>query len=71
MGFEPKDIEDSMIDDIFSKPIQKEENTVPLISQMEKNLLLENSSKSKGRLEGSTKNPEKKSVREELKEIEN
>lgn len=59
IGVETKDIDDSMIDDIFSKPVKKEENQVPLESQTEKNLPSELSSMSKSKLEGATKIPEK------------
>ena len=70
LDVEEKDIEDSLIDDIFSKPIKKEENSLPLEEQeMEKSLQLENSSMSKNKLEGATKPSEKKSVRKELEEI--
>lgn len=66
---ETKDIDDNMIDDIFSKPLKKEENQVPLESQMEKSPQLEHSSTSKNNSEGAIKPLEKKSVRKELKEI--
>lgn len=70
LDVEQKDIEDSLIDDIFSKPIKKEENSLPLEEQeTEKSPQLENSSMSKSKLEGATKPPEKKSVRKELEEI--
>ena len=70
LDVEGKDIEDSLIDDIFSKPIKKEEKSLPLEEQeTEKSPQLENSSMSKSKLEGATKPPEKKSVRKELEEI--
>ena len=69
LGVETKDVDDQMIDDIFSKPVKKEEKELPLESQTEKNSPSELSSTNKDKLEGTIKNPEKKSVRKELREI--
>lgn len=70
LGVEKKDIGDSMIDDIFEKPIKKEEKQIPLEeNQMEKSPQLENSSMSKNKLEGTIKPLEKRSVKKDLKEI--
>ena len=69
LGVETKDVDDQMIDDIFSKPVKKEEKELPLESQTEKNSPSELSSMNKDKLEGTIKNPEKKSVRKELREI--
>ncbi len=69
LGIETKDIDDQMIDDIFNKPVKKEEKETLLKSQTEKSNLSEHSSMNKDKFEGAIKNPEKKSVRKELKEI--
>jgi len=66
IGVETKEIDDKMIDEIFSKPAQ---NQAPLEIQTGTNLPLENFSMSKNKLEGTIKNSEKKSVRKDLKEI--
>ena len=66
IGVQEKDIDDKMIDDIFSKPIQKEEMSNPTESQTEKSPPLEPSSTSKIQSDGVTKSSEKKSVRKEL-----
>lgn len=66
IGVQEKDIDDKMIDDIFSKPIQKEEMSNPTESQTEKSPLLEPSSTSKIQSDGVIKSSEKKSVRKEL-----
>ena len=68
-GVEETSINDAMIDDIFSKPIQKEENENPLEAKTEKSPPLEHSSMSKNNSEGVTKPAEKKSVKKELEEI--
>lgn len=70
IGVETKDVEDSFIDDMFSKPSQKADNHSPLESQTEKNNPLENFSMSKSKSEeGATKPAERRSVMKELKEI--
>jgi len=69
-GYETKNVDDNMIDDIFSKPIQKEENSLPLESKTEINHQLENFSQEKNlQEEGTVKHIKGKSVKEELKEI--
>ena len=66
IGVQEKDIDDKMIDDIFSKPIQKEEISNPTESQTEKSPPLEPSSTSKIQSDGVAKSSEKKSVRKEI-----
>lgn len=66
IAVQEKDIDDKMIDDIFSKPIQKEEISNPTESQTEKSPPLEPSSTSKIQSDGVIKSSEKKSVRKEL-----
>ena len=65
---EPKNIQDSVIDDIFSEPEKKEEIKAPLEEQT-KELQSEPSLMNKNKSEETIKTEEKKSVREELKEI--
>ena len=69
-GFEGKDIEDMIVDDILSKPTNKEENEMsnPEVAKMEKDPLSEHSSTNK-KPETGTKPTNKKSVREEIKNI--
>lgn len=68
-GVEVKTIDDKFIEEIESKPLQKDGvDIAPSSSTTEKNHPLENSSKSKKNLEGTK--TEKPSVRKELKEIE-
>ena len=66
IGVQEKDIDDKMIDDIFSKPIQKEEISNPTESQTEKSPPLEPSSTSKIQSDGVAKPLEKRSVRKDL-----
>ena len=66
-GIEEKNVDDQMIDDIFSEPIQKEEKLVPLVEEIQKESLSENFSESKRPLsDGTTKPIEKKSVKKQL-----
>lgn len=66
-GIEEKYVDDQMIDDIFSEPIQKEEKLVPLVEEIQKESLSENFSESKRPLsDGTTKPIEKKSVKKQL-----
>lgn len=71
IGEQKKDINDAMIDDIFTKPIAKEENTNqnPNAAKTEKNppseLFLESNSNS----EGVSKSVKKESVRKKLEDI--
>ncbi len=69
IGVQEKDIDDKMIDDIFSKPIQKEEMSNPTESQTEKSPPLEPSSTSKIQSDGVIKSSEKKSVRKDLQKF--
>lgn len=65
-----KSPEDLLVEDLLSKPVQKEENEIsPSISKTEENSPSENSLKSKDNSEGMVKNEEKPSVRKELKDI--
>ena len=69
-GYEGKNVDDNMIDDIFSKPMQKGENSLPLESKTEINHQSENFSKEKNlQEEGTAKHIKGRSVREELQEI--
>lgn len=64
---EEKNVDDQMIDDIFSEPIQKEEKLVPLVEEIQKENLSENFSEIKRPLsDGMTKPIEKKSVKKQL-----
>ncbi len=66
-GVEEKNVDDQMIDDIFSEPIQKEEKLVPLVEEIQKENLSENFSEIKRPLsDGMTKPIEKKSVKKQL-----
>lgn len=66
-GIEEKNVDDQMIDDIFSEPIQKEEKLVPLVEEIQKENLSENFSEIKRPLsDGMTKPIEKKSVKKQL-----
>ena len=66
-GIEEKNVDDQMIDDIFSEPIQKEEKLVPLVEEIQKESLSENFSEIKRPLsDGTTKPIEKKSVKKQL-----
>ncbi len=69
-GVETKNIDD-LVDDILSKPIQKEENTMsnPELAKTEKSPLSERSSTSKNKPEVGTNSDKKPSVREEIKSI--
>lgn len=70
IGVEEKSAEDKLIEELLSKPIQKEENeTTPSISKTEEDNQLEHFSENKEKLEGMAKKDEKPSVREQLKEI--
>ena len=68
MGVQEKSAEDKLVDDILSKPVQKEENEVsnPNVAKMEKSPPSEHSSENKNKSEMGTKS-KKPSVREELK----
>ena len=70
MGVQEKSAEDKLVDDILSKPVQKEENEVsnPNVAKMEKSPPSEHSSENKNKSEMGTKS-KKPSVREELKNI--
>lgn len=65
-------LEDKLVDDILSKPIQKEENeqSNPSLAKTEKSPLSEPLSKNKKSLEVGTRVMDKPSVSKELKEIE-
>lgn len=69
-GVESKNLDD-LVDDILSKPIQKEENTMsnPDLAKTEKNPLSEHSSTNKNKTEVGTNSDKKPSVREEIKNI--
>lgn len=68
-GREETNIDDQMIDDIFSEPVQKEEKSVPLLEENLKDNLSENFSENKEPLsDGITKPIEKKSVRKQLEQ---
>ena len=69
-GVEEKNVDDQMIDDIFSEPIKKEEKSVPLVEEIQKENLSENFSENKKTLsDGMTKPIEKKSVRKQLEQF--
>lgn len=66
-GLEEKNVDDQMIDDIFSEPIHKEEKSVPLVEEIQKENLLENFSENNRPLvDGMTKPIEKKSTIKQL-----
>lgn len=69
-GVETQNLDD-LVDDILSKPIQKEENTMsnPELAKTEKSPLSEHSSTSKNKPEVGTDSTKKPSVREEIKNI--
>lgn len=69
-GVETKNLDD-LVDDILSKPVQKEENTMsnPELAKTEKSPLSEHSSTSKNKPEVGTNSDKKPSVREEIKSI--
>jgi len=69
-GIETKNLDD-LVDDILSKPVQKEENTMsnPELAKTEKSPLSERSSTSKNKPEVGTNSDKKPSVREEIKSI--
>lgn len=69
-GVETKNLDD-LVDDILSKPVQKEENTMsnPELAKTEKSPLSERSSTSKNKPEVGTNSDKKPSVREEIKSI--
>ncbi len=71
MGMEIKSVEDKLVDDILSKPTQKEENEIsnPQTAKMEKSPLSEHSSTNKNKSEVGTNSKDKPSVREEIKNI--
>lgn len=69
-GVETKNLDD-LVDDILSKPVQKEENTMsnPELAKTEKSPLSERSSTSKNNTEVGANSTKKPSVREEIKNI--
>ena len=69
-GIVVKSIEERLVDDILSKPINKEENEVsnPQVAKMEKSPLSEPISNNKNKSDQGTKS-DKPSVREEIKNI--
>lgn len=69
-GVETKNLDD-LVDDILSKPIQKEENTMsnPELAKTEKSPLSEHSSTNKNNTEVGANSTKKPSVREEIKNI--
>lgn len=69
-GVETKSLDD-LVDDLMSKPVQKEENTMsnPELAKTEKSPLSERSSTSKNKPEVGTNSDKKPSVREEIKNI--
>lgn len=71
MGMQIKSVEDKLVDDILSKPTQKEENEMsnPQIAKTEKSPLSERSSINKNKSEVGTNSIDKPSVREEIKNI--
>lgn len=70
LDVEKKDIGDSLIEDIMSKPIKKEKNQLPLEEIMtEKSSQLENSLMNKSKSEGTINSSEKRSVKKDLIEI--
>jgi len=69
-GIEIKSVEEKLVDDILSKPVNKEENEIsnPQVAKTEKSPLSEPSLENKRKLEEGAK-LEKPSVREKIKEI--
>lgn len=69
-GIVIKSVEEKLVDDILSKPIDKEENEVsnPQVAKTEKSPLSEPTSNNKNKSDKGTKS-EKPSVREEIKSI--
>lgn len=69
-GVEPKSLDD-LVDDLMSKPVQKEENTMsnPELAKTAKSPQSERSSTSKNKTEVGTNSDKKPSVREEIKNI--
>jgi len=69
-GIEIKSVEEKLVDDILSKPVNKEENEIsnPQVAKTEKSPLSEPSLENKRKLEEGAK-LEKPSVRERIKEI--
>ena len=69
-GIEIKSVEERLVDDILSKPVNKEENEIsnPQVAKTEKSPLSEPSLENKRKLEEGAK-LEKPSVRERIKEI--
>lgn len=69
-GIVIKSVEEKLVDDILSKPINKEENEVsnPQVAKTEKSPLSEPTSNNKNKSDKGTKS-EKPSVREEIKSI--
>lgn len=69
-GVETKNLDD-LVDDILSKPVQKEENTMsnPELAKTEKSPLSEHSSTNKNKPGVGTNSTKKPSVREEIKNI--
>lgn len=69
-GVETKNLDD-LVDDILSKPIQKEENTMsnPELAKTEKSPLSEHSSTNKSNTEVGANSTKKPSVKEEIKNI--
>jgi len=69
-GIETKNLDD-LVDDILSKPVQKEENTMsnPELAKTAKSPQSEHSSTSKNKPEVGTNSDKKPSVREEIKSI--
>lgn len=69
-GVETKNLDD-LVDDILSKPIQKDENTMsnPELAKTEKSPLSEHSSTNKNNTEVGANSIKKPSVREEIKNI--
>lgn len=69
-GVETKNLDD-LVDDILSKPVQKEENTMsnPELAKTEKSPLSEHSLTNKNKPEVGTNSTKKPSVREEIKNI--
>ena len=69
IGEERTEVNDAMLDDIFSKP-KENENQNPEVAKTEKNPPSEHSLKSKNNSEGVTKTVQKESVKKKLKEAE-
>lgn len=69
-GVETKSLDD-LVDDLMSKPVQKEENTMsnPELAKTAKSPQSEHSSTSKNKTEVGTNSDKKPSVREEIKNI--